>query len=91
MSNANEPAFPMQRYIPKEGGGFLDLGEYMAMPEGLTKREYFAAMALQGLLSWGPDAYDCKYVVAARAAVAHADSLIAALKLTPDELCQVRP
>lgn len=50
MSNANEPAFPMQRYIPKEGGGFLDLGEYMTIPEGLTKREYFAAMALQSLV-----------------------------------------
>lgn len=91
MSNANEPVFPMQRYIPKEGGGFLDLREYVATPEGLTKREHFAAMALQGLLSWGPDAYDGKYVMAARAAVAHADALLAALKLTPDELHQVRP
>lgn len=50
MSNANEPAFPMQRYIPKEGGGFLDLGEYTAVPEGLTKRELFAALAMHSLV-----------------------------------------
>lgn len=40
MKKAYEPAFPM-RFTKDQTGHF----------EGLTKREYFAAMAMQGLLS----------------------------------------
>lgn len=46
---------------------------------GLTKREYFAAMAMQGLLAGSYDsmAMGCKSV--AEGAVSHADALIAEL------------
>jgi hypothetical protein len=45
MSNKNESAFPL--YMPPSDG----LREKVI--NGLTKREYFAAMAMQGLLSNG--------------------------------------
>jgi vacuolar-type H+-ATPase catalytic subunit A/Vma1 len=41
-TNPNDSAFP------------VDSGE-MGMTEGLTKREYFAAMAMQGILSSSAD------------------------------------
>ena len=48
--------------------------------EGLTKREYFAAMAMQGLLS---GEYRCateeQATIVARHAVQHADALLAEL------------
>jgi hypothetical protein len=45
---------------------------------GLTKREIFAAAALQGLLASGP--HDCTYQELALDAVKNADALIAALQ-----------
>jgi len=45
MNNGNSPA--MANYAP-DGAKYLDTG---AM--GLTKREHFAAMAMQGLMSSG--------------------------------------
>jgi hypothetical protein len=39
MKNGNKPAYPQKKE-------FIDVDE-----TGLTKREYFAAMAMQGLLS----------------------------------------
>ena len=38
--NANQPAFPIKGYCCE-----------VRISEGLTKREYFAAMAMQGLLA----------------------------------------
>lgn len=50
---------------------------------GLTKREYFAAMALQGMLaSWPKDARLNPDTTAERATL-FADALIAALKKEP--------
>lgn len=46
MTNGNEPAF---------GHGFSNEYGDFEVP-GLTKREYFAAMALQGMLANGSDA-----------------------------------
>ena len=43
----NEPAFPLQSWINPNSG------EYEWGTPGLTKRELFAAMAMQGVLS-GP-------------------------------------
>lgn len=48
------------------------LGAYAQ--SGLSKREQFAAMALQGLLTNGDTAL--RYELAARYAVAHADALL---------------
>lgn len=46
---------------------------------GLTKREYFAAMAMQGLLAkHGDDDYQAEQI--AGYAVAHADALLKALE-----------
>ena len=63
---------------PKENGkaqAFLEAGPYSA---GLTKREHFAAMAMQGILSdWGAGAFDRE--ACASLAVAHADALLRAL------------
>jgi hypothetical protein len=50
---------------------------------GLTKREFFAAMAMQGLLSSPVEVFDKTFTAAsaklAGLAVAHADSLLAEL------------
>jgi len=78
MSIAHEPAFPTQRYLTKDGGGYLDLGEYMSVPEGLTKREHFAAIALQGLLANSEYAGSSPSGIAA-VSVEHADALVAEL------------
>lgn len=48
---------------------------------GLTKREQFAAMAMQGLLAkHGDDDYQCEQI--ASYAVAHADALLKELERT---------
>lgn len=49
MTNPSEPAFSKAAFYCTEGG--IDSPQ-----EGLSKREYFAAMAMQGLLS---DADNC--------------------------------
>lgn len=55
--------------------------------QGLTKREYFAARALQGIVTsqLNQDSSQLKTKFAAYAAVACADELIAALAYTLDE------
>lgn len=78
MIDPNEPAYPHL------ADGCQRVNETEHFP-GLTKREWFAAMAMQGLLSWGPDAYDCEYEKVARVAVHHADALIAELNRTAKE------
>ncbi len=44
MTNGNEPAFSKAAYYHPEGG--IDSPQ-----EGLSKREYFAAMAMQSLIT----------------------------------------
>jgi hypothetical protein len=44
---------------------------------GLTKREYFAAMAMQGLLASSPDGLHCD--LCSKISIEHADALIEAL------------
>lgn len=70
MTNGNESIY----YRPMEGEG------YYATPEklGLTKREYFAAMAMQGLLA----ASKWSTQEAAGLAVIAADKLINELNQT---------
>jgi len=62
MTNGNDTAFPSNCEDDTDG---------------LTKREYFAAMAMQGFLSDGSQ--DLAPEQCARAGVRHADALIAAL------------
>jgi hypothetical protein len=72
MSKADEPAFPISISNDPE--------DYVAFP-GLTKREYFAGLALQGFL-----AFDCNSPPreAASEAVNYADELLAALERKPE-------
>lgn len=78
MNNADQPAFP---------GKEISEYRYNFTP-GITKREYFAAMALQGLLS-NPDynrpSLREKMVTTpntAKAAISYADALLQQLETT---------
>lgn len=72
MSNANTPAFP------------LPLGNENIDPTvaGLTKREYFAAMAMQGMLALGPiqGQIDASVIGQCKHAVRVADALLVELE-----------
>ena len=48
-------------------------------PEGLTKRELFAAMAMQGILSGLPKAAEYCAATTVNCAICHADALLAEL------------
>lgn len=65
-TNKYDPAFPTHDYFDEKLTGIVP---------GLTKREYFAAMALQGLLASGHKSFD----IAAIEAVHASDVLIAEL------------
>jgi hypothetical protein len=72
ITNPNEPAFSKPAFYHPDGG--LD-----SPNTGLTKREYFAAMALQGMLAkYGSD----YQVQIAKDAIYWADSLIDELNKT---------
>jgi hypothetical protein len=64
--NPNSPAFP----LGIESGYEPD--------KGLLKREYFAALAMQGLLA-NPHSYGCSAATIAADSVKNADALIAEL------------
>lgn len=66
MTNGNDAAFSRQGFA-------LNAGDYDLGAEGMTKREYFAAMILQGLMA-NPERY--KYI---------ADKMKAALVPGQDE------
>ena len=67
-NNQDAPAFPTSDTLYPNGQ--IQLGS-----TGLSKREYFAALAMQGLLSCDTDAKHAENAVAVFA-VTHADSLI---------------
>lgn len=76
MSKPNDPAFPIQ--IPP---GHYRMGE---SGDGLSKREYFAAMAMQGLLS---NSISGSHRIPKRLsteAVQYADALLAELERTKE-------
>ena len=79
--NAHKPAHP----VPHDRGPFTDDGEPLTQyHDGLSKREYFAAMAMQGMLA--TDAMQGVRVetsieeLTAHASVCYADALIAELE-----------
>ena len=56
MENKNQPAYPVNKAVQlKRIEGALGIPEFWELKNdivgGLTKREYFAAMAMQGMLS----------------------------------------
>lgn len=76
MSNANKPAFP---FIVQ------DISKCQAHDGGLTKRELFAAMAMQGMLASESDHFNYGHIAKlAEAAVLRADALLAELERTHD-------
>jgi len=68
VTKPNEPAYPF--VVPDCG-----CGDAITRDSGMTKRELFAAMAMQGMAIDGELPYDS----AARMAVKYADALIAEL------------
>jgi len=75
--NGNESAFPIvmvRHNLNGEARHFLD-------ENGLTKREYFAGLAMQGILAYGHDAdSNMDPAFTARDAVGFADALLAELE-----------
>jgi len=69
MNNSDQPAMP-------PNAGWRDNEE---IARGLTKREHFAAMAMQGILATSPDFREGSV---AKYAVQQADSLLKALDET---------
>ena len=76
MDNSNQPAFPLD---PKQYNT-LGLGDKL-IPFGLTKREYFAAKAMQGVLSAGFNDMTGRHSdQVAKIAIIQADELLKQLK-----------
>ncbi len=77
MTNGNNLAFPSSKEYSEGGTDFLDAPVIIQRESfGLTKREYFAARAMQGMLSAcnGYDAGIANHI--AECAVIQADALI---------------
>ena len=83
MKNGNEPAYPRKGELIELDGKQCLIRGY----EGLTKREYFEGLAMQGQLAFSPhDSFD-KYKTpeeVADVAVKYADALLAQLELTKE-------
>jgi hypothetical protein len=70
MTNSNSPAFAKAAFYHPEGG--IDSPQ-----EGLTKREYFASMAMQGMLADNTEGYtEWDYEIIAKHSCKAADALI---------------
>ena len=82
MNNGNEPAMPLTGNAYEDFAGYdgTKNTSYNPQCQGLTKREQFAAMAMQGLISsWGAhDVTDCDEI--ASDAVMMADALLSQLE-----------
>jgi len=74
MTNANDPIQSLA-WVKREDG----VPELNTSPNGLTKREYFAAMAMQGILA--KEGYPSQELGERSAAAA--DALITALNTNP--------
>ncbi len=71
MNNSNQPIYPIN-----EDDKVINLG--------LTKREYFAIKAMQGLLAADKD-FLMKMEYTVRCAVSHADALLAELETKTEQ------
>jgi hypothetical protein len=80
MTNPNDPAFPPKKFLNVNDNPIMD---QLYDQRGLTKREYFAGLAMQGIIIVGerledkPGAESRVYV--AQTACKLADALIAEL------------
>lgn len=75
MTNPNDPTFPVRNY-----------GVEMA-EKGITKREYFAGLAMQGLLmsAFKDGGFSCDYESISMSALSATDALIAELSKEPSK------
>ena len=84
MRNADMPAMPCKQTVSRDSDEMIpyQFGNHDFVTPGLTKREHFAAMAMQGLLaSWGQhDVAAADEIVSD--AVTFADALLAELERT---------
>lgn len=84
--SANESVFPQPERTTRHANGSVTFESFKVPRGGLTKRELFAAMAMQAVISsdwWrpsGPD--DTKTVV--QSALLCADALLSALQKDPE-------
>ncbi|MEL4399079.1 hypothetical protein AAEJ42_02205 [Shewanella algae] len=76
MKNSDMPAMPVIDWDIKDGKAVQ-----FTSSEGLTKREHFAAMAMQGLLTCTMDT-DCSIPELCADAVSAADALLKELERT---------
>lgn len=79
MTNPNDPAFPRSRPEGMINPNDPDALYWERCAKGLSKREFFAAMALNGLLTNTKWARECKATQCAIEAVEAADALLAEL------------
>lgn len=80
MKNGEEPCFPQEMKVKEY---FVNHGTF-AVGAGLTKREYFAAMAMQGFIAAGGNGMPPAENLAAYATRA-ADALLAELEKPTDK------
>lgn len=83
ITNADEPAYPVEVAYSGDTLRGQQTGSYSGWATGLTKRELFAAMAMQGLLADG-EAMDVTIAQVALAAVQLSDALLAELAKPKD-------
>ena len=84
MSAKTEPnhgAFPEDAFV-NQNNDVAVASHYFGEASGLTKREYFAAMAMQGFCA-NPQRHGIGNVARAACAVEEADALIASLNNEP--------
>lgn len=80
MSTKDDRAFPLGAQVRSDG-------EVLSYPEGgVTVREYFAAMAMQGLIAADPTANGIRPEIIAGWAVDQADALLKRLADSADEV-----
>lgn len=96
MTNPNEPIYPCERTVvsskecefpdgTRKPVGVADFVRF----NGLTKREYFAALAMQGIVSIAAKTFEDEVLLGDHKSVAEqsvrfADALIKALEATPN-------
>ncbi len=79
MTNPNDPAFHPTVCDPAFYDPAYRDKAYLLEPSGLTKREYFAALAMQGILANKLTVADVTFEMVAIHSVKQADALIAEL------------
>ena len=80
MKNADKPINPITRSCQQEEDDFVNKWTPLI---GLTKREYFAGLAMQGLITgrWAcPDNVPNDVITIVKEAVLHADELLKQLE-----------